>query len=420
MNSRFTEGPLLRVAADIDVPKLAEESVLHIATARVLVADYEVIQHDFAELSTENLTLLNPQLDLLDGERRRHALHALIDDWLLHNAAFISTAQAAQCVVNTPIEVDGRSKVAYRPPRYGRAVVVPLCQSEMCHPSLVRSGFMSAGLLDLKGAGVAPTKIPTNGHQSSGLEYLAVALSDFILKKAIDEIFARGLSAVSTVPVYAVLDLGFDVCGGFFGTGAAGMHVRRAHRRPIEGVGTGVDRELAARIESVLRRYGITTATKGFQLHIAATQGRVSWQVGDNSPFDLVDPRAIGVSLSLLERAKAMRLIIDRPVVQLMRNVSSAGAQMVDFGHLRVESSFAHPFMCRYSGAVIENIVWPDSREFVRPDPAVALPPARWDRRQLAASCSDVIERFRTGKWTRGDVEGFVDNLLQPLSQMSL
>lgn len=414
--SRYPAGPLLREPADLDVPDLASEEVVHISTARVVVADYDVLQHDFPELQTDSLLRLYPELLDLARAEQETAVRSILDRWLIANGAFVSTSQAAQAVVNTPIAVDDVRRVAYRPPNYGRAVVVPTCSDKFFDGSPVDGPRFAPGLLDLKGAGVSPERVPVNGHQSSGLEYLAVALSDFLLKKVIDEIFGRTLPEAWTVPVYAVLDLGFDACDGFHGTGPAGMHVRRAHRRPLPDLFGDIDYELPTAIENALRRYGITTATRGSQRHLSFEMGQVLTRIGDNTAYPLRRPESVGIALSLLTRANPLTL--DRPIVQLSRAMKNPDyrAQMVDFGHIRIEPQFDCPLQRTFDASTLKNVLWPDSPEFIQPDPEVCLPIDRWKRIVLVSWCVDLVRAFRNQEVSREEVDHAIDELLKPLA----
>lgn len=388
------------------------EEVEHISTARVVLAEYDVIQHDFHELGTDNLVSLNPGLLDLSAERREEAIRSIIDDWLISNSAYISCSQASQAVVNTSIRTDGRRSVAYRPPKYGRAVVVPTLLTSPPGERRARHRSGSVGLLDLKGAGVSPDRIPSSGVQSNGLEYLGLALSDFLVKKAIDHILSRSLPTVWTVPVYAVLDLGFDIIEGFHGAGPAGMHVRRAHRRRLEPRAPAVEHTVTFEIESTLRRYGLTAAPRDLQLHIRRTDGGITWQFGSGRVIRVRDLNRIGFSLALLRDTDALTL--DQRDVQTAREVSGSPstAQMVDFGAIRIESRFDCPLMRDFDGPAISEIIWPGSPDFVQPATHLQLPPDAWNRYALKALCFQLALDFRGRALSRDDVRQQLDTLV--------
>lgn len=412
MQSRYPDGPLLKDPSDLDVPNLNSETVHHVANARVVLADYDAIQHDFPHLRARHLAGHDRTVRGIAASSREACVRRCIDQWLLDSAAYVSSSQVSQAVVNTRIETDGRTSIAYRPPRYGRAVVVPIPQAENERQS---EALTERGLLDLKGVGVGPDRVPTNGHQSSGLEYLSIALSDYLLKKAIDGILARSLPTVSTVPVYAVLDLGFDVRDGHLGTQPAGMHVRRAHRRPVCQTDRKYEQDVVVAIEDIFRRYGITTATRGCQLHITRDDGRVTWRIGQNPSFAVSRQETVALSLALLGRSS--RVTIDWPVVQLARGITwpPPSAQVVDFGHIRVESSFDSLVMGGTGSTLSERVVWPNELRFVQPNPSVALPIDRWNRKILAAQCREWSTKLRVGDLSRREFEKMCDAYLAEL-----
>ena len=406
---RYPQGPLLRQPTELDVPELACEEVLHVPAARVVTAEYDVLQHDFPELNTKHIVALNPSLATLSDHERDAAVRSIIDLWLIANAAYVSTAQAAQAVVNSPIASDGRRILAYRPPRYGRAVVVAASQDEHRSTDGLYRVPSAKGLLDLKGAGVAPGREPSDRAQSNGLEHLATALSDFLVKKVIDEILARSLPSVWSVPVYAVLDLGFDVIGGELDFGPAGLHVRRAHRRRFEAQVPPVEHEVTFAIECVLRRYGLTSATIGLQIHYSRTNGYVTRRRGRRPAIPCTDPAEIGAVLALLGTVDELSL--DRRDVQMAREVTSLPpqAQLVDFGALRIVERFERPMLRYYERAVLEQIIWPDDPEFIQPDPRIRVPIDGWERRELAMSCLALANAFRQGILSAANVRRDLD-----------
>jgi len=127
---RFPPGPLLRTAGELEDDGLRPDRTLRVASARVVFVDHVLVQHDFPALSDAALGEVPARCD----EVRAH--------WLLEHAGVVSAAQTRQNLVNTPIETIGEERPAWRPMRYGRALVV--------------DAGPPAGLLDLKGVGLAP------------------------------------------------------------------------------------------------------------------------------------------------------------------------------------------------------------------------------------------------------------------------
>jgi hypothetical protein len=416
LRSRYPPGPLLKHTNELGVSELPPEAVHHISGARIVLAEYEILRHDFPELSSESLLRENPQLLDLEIPARHEAERAIIDTWLIANAAFISTSQADQSVVNTPIATDGDG-VAYRPPKYGRALVAPIQRSDV--PGAPWRWSMSQGLLDLKGTGVEPGKVPSSSTpQSNGLETLGYALSDYLMKRALDEVFARELPEVWTVPVYAVLDLGFDVLSGDFGTGPAGMHVRRAHRRriprePTEITGEESDLRIRHEIETCVRRYGLTAASHGHRLSIVQREGRLQVKFG-STVINSLSPTEIGLYLTL--KADHDEVLIDNPDIQLTRErtLSPLRAQLVDFGCWSVQKSFKRP-LCSGFGPFLASVLRPEHPDFVLPDPALSLPTEVWGFPALRGRCFALAKQFRHGEISRQELRRVLDEPIESL-----
>jgi hypothetical protein len=409
---RYPKGPIYRCGEDLDSLDPQVEEVKHLATARVVIAEYEILQHDFPELSTDALVSANSELADLTPTAKQDAVHAIIDEWLVVNAAFVSAAQAKQDVVNTAIVTDGATAVAVRPRTYGRALVMPIQNVDVASRTHRRWARMP-GLLDLKGTGVGPNRIPSHRQQSNGLEYLSTALHDLLIKKAIDEACAQSAPTIWTVPVYAVLDLGFDVrVPDSERTLPAGMHVRRAHRRPLPGVDELRRHDISLHVEKLLRSFGMTTASGVRRMHITREGGRIALRIGD-TPWPMT-AEGVGICLFLLERAEQVSL--DRPDVQLARDMDSpaANAQILDFGAIRVEQRFAYPISTG-SGVTLDRICWPDEPGFIQPDPARALPLSSWNRPSLSRLCTKLAWQFRHDEISRVELRRTLEEPLDSL-----
>jgi hypothetical protein len=397
---RFPDGPLLRDMADLNEPAVHREDIYHLSSARVVVAEYELLQHDFFDLSEKNLIRRNPDLDRLDPAERRAAIQSIIDDWLIANAAFVSAAQTGQAIVNTPIATDGGPITGYRPPRYGRSIVVSLKENaQLQFPTALR-WKIGDGLLDLKGAGVAAGEIPSHEMHSDGLEYLGVALGDFVLRAIVEEIFRRAAPTLWSVPIYAILDLGFDVRSGWRGTAEAGMHVRRTHRRPFMGsslpASGSPEEQVQCEIEMLLRNYGLTSIAGVSALMIEEQSGSITARIGGEVLENLTEEER-----ALLQRLKGTRdsLRIDRVNIQLIREVGTApsSGQMVDFGHMNVRRKFFDPISSAVNDRpfCLGGILWPDDATYIQPKPGLLLPNEFWNRLSLNELCFDLASKFR-------------------------
>jgi len=290
------------------------------------------------------------------------------------------------------------------------------------------------GLLDLKGAGVSPDRAPLSGDHENGLEHLGVALTDFAMQKAVDEILRRAAPGLWSVPTYAVLDLGFDILqpptlNSFKGlapghgwnrrgSSPAGMHVRRAHRRPLYGKDlpdSGSSEQKAQfEIEMLLRNYGITSTTVGTSfLARFATEG-LEVYYGPHLVSDLSTVETAIVEG--LRRPGTEEIRLEGVNVQMSRGVQydPIGGQLVDFGQFNVREDFQHPVASLVCDRPLRlgGILWPDHPTFVQPDPELALPTERWGRIALCSACFDLAQRFRNGEIQRSDVECFFGSLV--------
>ena len=345
---RFPIGPLLRHVEELYQPTVARESAVRLAEARVVLADYELLRADFPYLSTSTPTE--------------------IDAWLLEHAAVISGRQTVANNVNTTIPITDQRVPVARPPRYGRAIVVPIAEG---------------GLLDIKGAGVADDAVPQRFVHSTGLMFLGEALSDLAYQRAIDRMLRHAESAFWSVPTYAVLSVGFGIHSDP-GILSAGLQVRRAHRRPLMGgdlpSGGTTGQRVKFEIEMILRHFGVTSCNSVTTIErTIADDGERQYSYG-GQPMTGHSPEQRQQIDALLgtdhDRFEGVN-------IQLVRehSMQPASAQIVDFGHYEVRRRFEHPVvslvndrLARWGGALR-----PNHPRFVQPDPELVLPLDEWE-----------------------------------------
>ena len=58
--ARYPSNPVLRTVEELDDPGVKQEEALHVSTARVVIANYELIQNDFPELRSACLIEQHP------------------------------------------------------------------------------------------------------------------------------------------------------------------------------------------------------------------------------------------------------------------------------------------------------------------------------------------------------------------------
>jgi hypothetical protein len=363
---RFPLGPVLRNVADLHDPVISVESAMCLARARVVTADYELIQADFPALAPTAMRREFPELETLEPPAQTAAIERHIDAWLVRHAGVISFAQTQDNPANVAIPLSGERVRVHRPPRYGRALVVPV----------------PGGLLDVKGVGVRPGATPSTFVHHSGLMYLGEALGDLAVQRIIDRIFRHCSSTFWTLPTYAILDLGFDALTGDGVAMPAGAQVRRAHRRPIFGGDRhprgSLEQRLELEIELILRHYGLTSCNASTTFTRVVEDDRFYYTYGGavvtkHTPDEM---RAIHEFIGPgHDRFEGANIQMTREV-----GVGSVAAQVVDFGHFELRERFEDPLVSLVSDRLLRwgGVLAPDHPNYVQPVPHLALPSALW------------------------------------------
>lgn len=223
--SGYVTNKALRSIQDVHEKSVKEEVVI-LSNAKIVFADYTLLRRDFPELKN----ISNDEIDW----------------WLLRNTAIMSGAQAKQEVVNTKINAYD-TKSAYRPPDYGRALVIPVNAPGTEEP---------IGLIDAKGVGALKPALKDHGD---GLATLGECIREFVYEKMVNKVFQHNKSGMKTVGTYAVIDAGFDLKHVDQSTSPAGIVLRQAHTRSTGYMSLFSEAD-SLRIENSLRPYGITSA----------------------------------------------------------------------------------------------------------------------------------------------------------------
>jgi hypothetical protein len=367
---------VLRSIEDLDEPLTRSEACRTLANARVVWADYHLIARDFADIDfaaslPRDVTLPHGANALPTSDRPD------IDAWLLLHAAIMSEAQLQHTHINEPIPVFGPTRIGYRPPRYGRALVVQMTDtwSSLAHSDADRR---PQGLLDVKGCGVAPGRVPMLELHRSGLLPLPVAFSELVTQLIVERIFECLGVDVRGVGVYAILDLGFRIKSQHGSLIPAGAIIRRAHQRPVGNIELpnygNEQHRIKLAIEFMLRRFGVTSCSPDMQFLI--------WREGENlrslfrGASDRIPPAALARFLMTLSLQLPVKF--DMVNVQLVRGATLApfSAVLVDFGQYDFnDRQFTDPLGCYVAG-------WPlnwggfmdrNSRYYVQPDDQIAV-----------------------------------------------
>ena len=410
--SRFTPGPLFQDPQQLEDSGNGWEDVYRLEHARLVFADHHLLQHDFPQLRDQALINAHPHLARLDDQARQTAIGALLDQWLLDHAAFMSEVQKSNWVVNQPIQVHPDPVRAYRPRRYGRALVISLAHLP---------GGRQPGLLDVKGVGRAPGTTPSWRSHSSGLCPLGDIFHEVVMQWILEEIFERAAPQFSTVPVYGVIAAGFEGYHPKNPPYPAGIMVRRAHRRPpnaIELPRAGSDLEMVKfEIEMLLRHYGITSSNRVTQIRISREKGQIKVSYG-GTPIKCspVARRKFAHILGLRREC-----LFDGNNVQLTREAGfrPSHAQLVDFGHYSVAADFDKPLASLVYDRVAHfgAAVMPESPHFVRPNPRFALPYKVWKTRidnEVDELAAEFAAGHKTGPQIYAALQAMVAEAKQP------
>jgi hypothetical protein len=385
---RSLPGPVYAKLGDLQERTLAPDRLLPLASARVMFADYALLQRDFPRLGDAALAR-HPDIAPLRGAERTAAIRAYLDRWLLEQAALVSTEQASQERVNTPIPLAGGHRAAWRPPRYGRAALVRTTDGP--------------GLLDIKGIGMAPGKTPQPEPYETGLLIARGALQEVVYQWMLDAIFERAAPELWTLPVYGVIDPGFLA----FQPGAnefipAAILVRRAHRRPPGGV--ELPRRRSAEelhkfeIEMLLRHYGLTSASSSSRLELVQRKGR-TYVVHGGCPMTDLNRQQME---EVLRRFGPAPATYDGVNVQLTHREPTAGAaaELVDFGQFE----YAERFDVGVVSLVYSSwLLWsaalrPKDPGFIQPDPQLLLPRQHWSNAALKTFLAELTWSFHRGE----------------------
>lgn len=364
---------VLRSIAELEEPLVQSETCFTLANARVVWANYDLIQRDFADIdfasAIDSSKRPPSNSDALFSDRPD------IDAWLLNYAAIMSEGQLRFTDTNEPIPVFGPARVAYRPPRYGRAMVVQL--QDTWPDAGSDTDHRASGLLDVKGCGAAGDPTSSARLYQSGLFELPFAFCEAVSQLILERIFERLQVDIRGVGVYAILDLGFrtKIEGCWMPAGAI---VRRAHQRPPGNIdwphyGTEEHR-LKVAVEFMLRPFGVTSCARDARFRI--------WRDGDQLHSSYLG-RSDRIPANMLERflkRMSVRVPVDFDMinVQLVRGATlePLSADLVDFGQFDfANQDFVNPMACfvedrplHWGGFIDRN-----SRYWVQPNPEISV-----------------------------------------------
>lgn len=421
--------PVFKHIRELKRPETSSERAHRVAGARALLVNYALVQHDFPFLREEALLARFPQWKRLAAPKRAAEIRRLIDDWLVDNTAWMSGAQADQTAVNEPIPLGQESALAFRPPEYGRALVFSLRENAA---GLGRRPDHD-GLLDVKGTGVGPGVTPDPTDHSNGLLQLGIALLEVVYQQLIERVFRHAGGQFDTLPIYGVIDLGFDIKWADGRLIPAGVLVRRAHVRQWYAGGFPASRReetLMFDIELLLRRYGLSSTCWGTTYSV--------WEAG-GEVFNInkLQRKLVKMSPAAARTLRKHFPIGEQPIeiqcanVQLTRDQRDAYPKttLVDFTHYNVVEHFDHAVYTPKHDAVCHLghfLLRPGDPGFLQPDPRLRIPfhlsgqkgclwgfPAHGADKKATSLCFGLAAEFRAGRMTREEVAGYLGAYLE-------
>ena len=381
----FSPGPVLTSIEDLDQDGGFHETVVRVIGARVVYANYDLLKHDFPQLQDDAMENEFPRLKSLKGNAKQKAHCHKIDEWIIRNTAFVSQRQAKQSVVNTTIAIGNETVKAYRPTGYGRALVFSTEENDkQLLPANKRETVFENRLIDVKGTGVAPGLQPVNAPYSNGLNRLAFALFELIIRELLQRIFRHCNTAIQTLPLYAIIDPGFDEQNWKMPFTPAAFMVRRAHRRPKNSVGLypyGSSGQLVQiEIEQLLRKYGITsvnTATT-VKVKVGKEKGELRIHYGDQLVDFFSEKERMEIERVSHCKEDIDTISFDGINIQYTREIGldPTIATLVDFQSYTIKERFDDPLLSLVSDKPLRwgGAVWPHDEDFVRPDPSLQIP----------------------------------------------
>jgi len=326
---------------------------VRVPTARVVLANYQLIARDFPA----------QQQQFMESEAQ---WKARVDRWLVSETGYILDVQANQQVVNSPIPVDSADKKeAFRPPKYGRAHLIPV----------------AGGLMDSKGVG---SKTPSHMSHGNGLATLGEMIREFIMEKVVSEVVEHE-KVGKTVGCYAVIDYGFDVVNADGSRSRAGYILRQAHQRSANH-NSSLSKNVSFLLEKVYRKYGLTSSD---ETYVFRHNGHT-----ESYNFDYTN-------------------------IQGTNN--PAENEIIDFGAYRIVDHFKFKLISNDYSTLMDV----HDPGFVQPDPVLRIPMEPWEQvtfgdisiDKVYVRALDLAASFAKGTVGREALEELVGTTITPIRE---
>jgi len=305
------------------------------------------------------------------------ALSHELCDWLRQEAAVLSAPHLCASEVHSAVDFSDQDQVhATRLPRYGRA-----CSRIMKLPREVvrrqigtqQHSYSSFLWLDSKGTGVRPNLTPKCEEYATGLLPLDEALEEYLWSRILDKVMEHGGAAYRCLPIYGIVDLGFEFRDPVGNIRAASVLLRRGHlRNASSDLPMTFTREHLSCliIELLIRNYGITsTAEQPSKILLDGSEISIFSEKRQEVVAKL-KASDIDVDLSRISGAE-----IDQINIQFGWSGLSPELELVDTGQYRIADSFIRPLVSSVADRLGAwgGVILPDSPDFVQPDEEISL-----------------------------------------------
>ena len=445
----FSQGFVFDHMSQINFREWKQESAIRVKNSSVLYANYELLMNDFPQLRESELVKRLPHLADLSKKERTTTIQELLNKWLLKHTSFVSIGQSSQHYVNSRINVEASYTRAFRPNYYGRALIYSI-QSNLLSlgaDPLLGERVTDGGLIDVKGTGVPPGTMPQINDHANGLMGLDECIYEVLLEQLIHRIFKREKSIHRTLPIYGIIDLGFNAVRQkreylkeekrweveLTEYRPAGLLLRRAHNR-FPGYGdlpfyNTPNYDVITEIEMLFRKYGMTSANRSTKFTLIPKENSFELLHGMN-PTRVREGKTRNHLRALAKKVEDEEgQAFDGINVQLTADfeMDPPRGTLVDFGHYNIQESFEKPMLLLARDRVVfwGEEIWPDDPRFVQPDPDIAVPYEQWGGEGEVLGITDVLvdeNKLRalvlglSTAYRNGDLSG--SEIIQKLEEM--
>ena len=305
----------------------SRETVNRVANANIVWANHDLLLAHFP--------FLEDRAYLTESNAR-----VMAESWILENTAVFSKGQSNGNAVNSRVQSVVGECESYRPPYYGRAAMVEVQDF----------AGNSAGLVDIKGCGVGDGQTPSLERHFTGVVSATEAIMELLIQKFVCRILENACSTISSIPIYAIIDLGFTCRLTHPPYNFEENHiepvmliVRESHLRfegnndiPIQG---STEHIVQTAIEYLLRCFGWSSNNSPF-IRFWEENGKFYHELQDGSTLDGLSSHHIEELLIDIDKSPPYSIALNN--IQICRDVCEhpLTAKLVDFGQYEYQRRF--------------------------------------------------------------------------------